>query len=190
MKTFLFGALFIFPLSLSSQIKSSSKFINLSFINQKVGFVDLELNYQYRSVNLEYSQYNALVYKPNYSIVWDLNPQFGITSVKEDRNLENGRSGIEVAFLFGLAIEISMIPKSWRLYLGGAIGPQYISQAPMRQKTGFLFSDNLFIGSKLKLSKQIFDLRIGFRHQSNASIGEPNGGINSFFIKGGFPLNN
>ncbi|MBM3441042.1 MAG: acyloxyacyl hydrolase, partial [Bacteroidetes bacterium] len=58
---------------------------------------------------------------------------------------------------------------------------------PTRQARGFIFSDNAFGGVNLKCAKHTWiDLRIGFRHISNAGLREPNGGVNNLMLSGGF----
>ena len=65
-------------------------------------------------------------------------------------------------------------------------GPHYISADLERQATGFIFSDNLMLGSLIRLKKQVFlNLQFGVRHISNANINLPNRGVNSVIFMAG-----
>lgn len=69
-------------------------------------------------------------------------------------------------------------------------GPQYFDCHCCRQAYGFLFSDYLMIGYRryfiLNNRYCNFDFEFGYRHISNASIYEPNDGINNLIIGIGF----
>ena len=72
----------------------------------------------------------------------------------------------------------------FRLSLAMGTGPHFISLKTNRQSRGFIFSDNLELGliypvSKLHLD---FNLKVRYRHISNAGLEEPNGGIDNLFL--------
>jgi hypothetical protein len=62
----------------------------------------------------------------------------------------------------------------------------FISGTPERQSSGFIFSDNLFIGLDIQLIDNLYmDIRPGFRHISNLGLQDPNWGVHSFVLSGG-----
>lgn len=66
-------------------------------------------------------------------------------------------------------------------------GPHFISATVYRQARGFIFSDNLALGSLIRIDKKYFlRLQAGLRHISNGGFKEPNKGIDSFLFMVGF----
>ena len=66
-------------------------------------------------------------------------------------------------------------------------GPHFISAEVGRQANGFIFSDNLALGTFLRLNKKDLFLNLQYvqRHISNAGLKDPNGGVNSYnFVVG------
>jgi hypothetical protein len=61
-------------------------------------------------------------------------------------------------------------------------GPHYISAEVGRQANGFIFSDNLALGTLLRLNQKGLFLNFQYvqRHISNAGLKDPNGGVNSY----------
>ncbi|MBI5915308.1 MAG: acyloxyacyl hydrolase [Bacteroidetes bacterium] len=67
-------------------------------------------------------------------------------------------------------------------------GPHYITVETKQQHRGFIFSDNFTAGLHQKLGGNglNLDLKCRFRHISNLIFGEPNLGIDSWFVIAGF----
>ena len=63
-------------------------------------------------------------------------------------------------------------------------GPHFITAEVSRQANGFIFSDNLALGSFVKLSEKDLFLNLQFkiRHLSNAELKNPNAGINTWNV--------
>ena len=67
-------------------------------------------------------------------------------------------------------------------YLFGSVGPHYISVNTSDQADGFTFSDTVGAGLSFFLTeKSAINVEYRLRHMSNASIVEPNGGIDTHF---------
>ena len=63
-------------------------------------------------------------------------------------------------------------------------GPHFISARLDRQATGFIFSDNLFLGALARIrANRFLNIQAGVRHISNANIKLPNRGVNSFNVR-------
>ena len=78
------------------------------------------------------------------------------------------------------------INSSFYLYQMLGSGPHYISADLERQATGFIFSDNLALGSMISFHNGPFlNLQFGIRHISNANLKLPNRGVNSFTFRAG-----
>tara|TARA_B100000497_G_scaffold34586_1_gene40555 strand:+ start:4870 stop:5478 length:609 start_codon:yes stop_codon:yes gene_type:complete len=169
-----------------AQVSHKFRGVSLSLYDQKIGNTDLDKDYLYRSMAISISQKQRLFSLPIIAITAELQTQLGVTNVSEQRNSGVQIKGIETAILVGLNLELSLLPKYWWIYVGGSIGPQFISNTPQRQNDGFVFSDSVYAGSRIKAGiRSQLDLKAGFRHQSNAGISQPNGGINSLFISVG-----
>ncbi|MEE9373852.1 MAG: acyloxyacyl hydrolase [Saprospiraceae bacterium] len=173
-----------------TQMTHSARGVLFSYYDQQIENFSLNKTYLYRSISISVSQKKVIVDLPIIALTYDMQTQIGMTVIADLRNHDINEKGIEAAILLGLNLEISILPKYWWLYVGGSIGPQFISNAPIRQNDGFIFSDSAYAGNRFYIGngKQI-DLKIGLRHQSNAGISEPNGGINSLFLKGGVLFN-
>lgn len=105
-------------------------------------------------------------------------PQLNATQVED-------RKGIE----FGINVAVSAVLSRGFIRPGFSIGvgPHYITESLERQAEGFIFSDNFRFFMRMHLSETIcLSPHAGFRHLSNASLKQPNDGINSFIF--GFAL--
>ena len=188
---FVSGALAILlitsPALLISQSVFSTTGYHISIFDQKLGGAEFDVDYHYQSINLDYSRTKSLLNRSFFSINWEIIPHMGYTSIKNPGSLIFNVHGIEVGALLGVSFELSLFQNFWRIYVGGTIGPQFISNTPKRQKSGFILSDNAFVGNRFRIHPNRFiDIRLGVRHQSNANLGQPNGGINSMML--GFGL--
>lgn len=112
-------------------------------------------------------------------------PQFNFTEFRERNHHHHTIDGFEFGINFGV-----LMRRNWNetvsTYVGLSLGPHYISGAPTRQVSGFIFSDNFFFGLSSRLFDNVFlDVRTGFRHISNADFAKPNKGINSLILNAG-----
>jgi hypothetical protein len=100
-------------------------------------------------------------------------------------NTPAGKTDVEFGLNLGIRNHIR-ISRNFYLYQMLGSGPHYISAELDRQANGFIFSDNLAIGSYIHLSSKYFlNLQFGVRHISNANIKLPNRGVNSYIISVG-----
>lgn len=58
-------------------------------------------------------------------------------------------------------------------------GPMYIDTDTERLKKGFAFSDVISVGYNYRMKKLSFDMKLIYRHVSNANLQKPNFGLNS-----------
>lgn len=108
---------------------------------------------------------------------WYAEPQFNF--VKGD-NTKKGSVDYEFGLNLGIRNYVK-INEGFYFYQMLGSGPHYISAIVVRQVNGFIFSDNMGIGTLLRLTqKNLFlNFQAVFRHISNAGLNNPNGGINS-----------
>jgi len=150
----------------------------------------LDKDYRYRSYTMSVIQRKKIIATPLVAITYDIQTQLGMIEVTEEGDPLGTRRGIETALIPGINIEASLLPDWWWVYVGASVGPQFISIAPRRQNKGFIFSDSAYIGSRIYFGpRKQLDVKAGIRHQSNAGLSEPNGGIDSYFIQGGIMMN-
>ncbi|MBD0374747.1 MAG: acyloxyacyl hydrolase [Flavisolibacter sp.] len=79
--------------------------------------------------------------------------------------------------------------KGAELYLQGGSGPHYIHASPSRQAKGFIFSDHILLGFRAAVTQHLlFDVRGGLRHLSNASLKQPNLGLDNVIVGAGIRM--
>lgn len=147
-----------------------------------INYYDLPEGYAYRPLLFTYYQRFPLIKTiKNVSLAIDIGPQIGM-AYTDKFNYELG--------LF-VCLNLSIALTDWDMIslLAGA-GPHYISVETERQAKGFIFSDNIRLAyrRKLLLNHKPYELTVysGFRHISNASLKQPNGGIDNITIGLGF----
>lgn len=115
--------------------------------------------------------------KKKFNISTEIKPQFGYL-LSTQKNIE---LGINVMFNFNF-----LVSRNSYLSYKMSSGPHYINIETDKQAKGFIFSDNFQLGyyHHLKLSEKHYSLGVvgGFRHISNASIKQPNNGIDNWMI--------
>ena len=119
--------------------------------------------------------------KPKHTVflTWYCQPQFNI--VKAATTPSNGID-VELGINLGIRNYIRVNDKFYLFQMLGS-GPHFITADVLRQAKGFIFSDNVAIGSFIHLNKTYFlRLQAGLRHISNAGIKNPNNGIDSFLF--------
>ncbi|MEG0655923.1 MAG: acyloxyacyl hydrolase, partial [Mucinivorans sp.] len=99
---------------------------------------------------------------------------------------EGYKRGMELGFMAGLNFRFNFWKERLFVSFMGIIGPMYTPHMPSRQGTPLNFSDNLAVSIGGRVAGHyMIDLRLGYRHLSNAGINPPNYGINSHWISGG-----
>lgn len=118
--------------------------------------------------------------KKNDFAAWYAEPQFNLV-----RDTYTPKSEMNHDYEFGLNLGIRNYVKindGFYFYQMLGSGPHFISAKVKRQASGFIFSDNLAIGSLIRLAQQNVLLNVQYvqRHISNANLKSPNGGVNSY----------
>jgi hypothetical protein len=132
--------------------------------------------YQVYYIIADYSSSFKVPKKKDF-LAWYAEPQF---------NFVNGdytpKGGIDYEFGLNLGIRNYVkIKEGFYFYQMLGSGPHYVSAEIGRQASGFIFSDNLALGTFLRLGGYLFlNVQYVQRHISNAGLKAPNGGVNSY----------
>lgn len=145
-------------------------------------------NYYYHVIFYELEYYRAI--KKKRSTEWDIlvQPQYNINryGLYPESLSADFLNGYEFGLNLGVLYRRNLrdLPLSW--YISLSSGPHYASGTPHRQMSGFLFSNNFFVGANLKIYRNIYaDVRFGIRHMSNGGTRLPNAGVNNVALKEG-----
>jgi hypothetical protein len=136
-------------------------------------------NYQVYYFMGDYSRSFKVPKKKDFA-AWYAEPQFNLVT-----DSYTPKSEINHDYEFGLNLGIRnyvKIKEGFYFYQMLGSGPHYISAKVGRQASGFIFSDNLSIGSLFRLAQQHVLVNVQYvqRHISNANLKSPNGGVNSY----------
>ena len=87
----------------------------------------------------------------------------------------------DIEFGIGIGLQyLHPIVGNLSVYALGSVGPHYISVVTTKQANGFIFADTIGAGFYYYLTKDsAINIGYRFRHMSNASLAEPNGGIDT-----------
>ena len=168
------------------------RLIPVANVAGEVTFTEVGLNveYKYEVSYLQAQYYYGFLRKKSWGLDLLVQPQYNQTKYRILTTDSEEIKGYEFGVNLGLLIRKNIFKDFLSFYMCVSVGPHYISGAPQRQSKGFIFSDNLFVGSNIKIYKEAYlDIRYGFRHISNASITEKNGGINDLFTSIGLLVN-
>ena len=94
------------------------------------------------------------------------------------------RSFEEYVLNIGLKFSHNVAPKT-QLYVLASVGPMITTIKTDRLNKGFAFSDILGLGINYDFKTFLFDMRATLRHNSNANLSSPNGGVNSLGFETG-----
>ena len=143
-------------------------------------------NYYYTVVFFQLQYYYTVWAKKSFGVDILLQPQYNITEFKYFYRSSDTTKGFELGLNFGLLIRMNTHNDLFSFYFFLSTGPQYIPDIPKRQASGFIFSNNVFLGMNIRIFKNVYlDIRPGFRHISNLNLELPNYGINNLVISGG-----
>jgi len=143
-------------------------------------------DYDYEVHLYQLQCYYTLVKKKRGSIELLLQPQFNLTKLRPVDWLDVEMQGYEFGLNGGLLYRKYVFKGFISLYACLSTGPHFTSRTPLRQARGFLFSDNLFMGTSIKVYKKLYlDVRYGIRHISNAGLKAPNNGLNDIVFSEG-----
>jgi hypothetical protein len=114
-------------------------------------------------------------------------PQINKSTFKQNSG-DSQHHGYEIGINVGILFKIQLQNKYY-LYTGFGIGPHYITETPQVQATGFIFSDNIYLGLSCNIYKALdINFMYQFRHVSNAGLKNPNQGINNTIFSCGINL--
>jgi len=160
----------------------------------KIGFM---IGYGNQNLlNMVYN-YDVTFFLPQYYFTWvrrekwnievSAQPQFNLTEFEHINHSGDFEKGYEYGLNAGFLYRRKLITNHLNAYVALTSGPHYVSGTPDRQVPGFIFSDNLFGGFDIRITKKAYlDIRANMRHISNASIKQPNRGVNTFGFEAGF----
>lgn len=152
--------------------------------------VGLNADYDYEVEFYQAQLYYGFLRKKTWGLDLLVQPQYNTTRYRLVGKDSEKLKGYEFGVNLGVLIRKNVFKDFLSFYAVLSVGPHYVSGVPQRQSKGFIFSDNLFIGSNIKLYKNIYlDIRSGIRHISNASLTEKNGGVNNLISSLGIMVN-
>jgi hypothetical protein len=139
----------------------------------------------------EQKQYKAFLMKGQYFWVltkWKtggvellFQPQFNLSRLQTSNQSSNLENGLEFGVNVGLLARKNLFKNRSAIYGLISAGPHFITKTTERQASGFIFSDNFAMGFLQNISKKIYlDVRLGYRHLSNAGLQNPNSGIDNW----------
>jgi hypothetical protein len=181
-KVLFLSAFILISADLCARNPQSSRFINQPavgvMVQYGVSFYELPEAFAYRPVligaNLRFPVWQS---SKKINLAIDLVPHIGFASTAG----MNREFGINVQF--NTVVELS--EKSLLACIVGA-GPHFVDVVTERQAAGFLFSDNFLLAFRRKFTGSNHDFELsftaGFRHLSNASLQQPNGGIDNIIF--------
>jgi hypothetical protein len=142
-------------------------------------------NYKTYYFIADYSKSFKIPKKKDFA-AWYAEPQFNLV-----KDSYTPKGNINHDYEFGLNLGIRnyvKIKEGFYFYQMLGSGPHYISAKVGRQASGFIFSDNLALGTLVRLTPQHLLLNFQYvqRHISNANLKSPNGGVNSYNFVIGF----
>lgn len=146
----------------------------------------LAIDYRHYTHHVQAEIHYAFFKKEQFDISFLGMPHFILTDVAEIDAQPKLTRGYEFGINGGFMFRWKLWQEAFNLYFLISSGPHFVSHAPERQSTGYIFSDNFFVGIQIKLAPKLyFDFRPGFRHISNAELQFPNGGVNSIIYNAG-----
>lgn len=154
--------------------------------DQNTSLASLDVNYDYRVMLFQAQYHYILVPKKTWDLQIVVQPQYNITKFKPVNYLDDKTSGSEFGLNAGLQIRKTIFKNLLSCYFLVSSGPHFVSGTPTRQSRGFIFSDNFFVGTNIKLKENVLlNMRCGYRHISNLELKQPNGGVNNLIYGGG-----
>ena len=154
---------------------------------QRISNLDVGTNYSYDVKFYQFQYYYAFHRKKTSSVEFLVQPQYNTTKYIKNGTSGKTENGYEFGVNLGFLFRKNFLDDLLGFYALVSIGPHYISGAPARQSSGFIFSDNLSLGMTLQITpKTYLDIRPGIRHISNAGLTRKNGGINDLDLVVGF----
>lgn len=105
----------------------------------------------------------------------------------QEKPIDSHKDIQEFAINIGIQAKLD-ISKSLSAYILGSVGPTFSNTETDRLNSGMSFSDVIALGFNYDTTFSLIDLRLSFRHVSNAGLNNPNKGYNSLNFGVGFTL--
>lgn len=179
-----FFTLFFAIIALSSHAKDSTL---VSRHKLGLNFGAMQSNYPEKYIydatyfQVQYNYTFARVGHFDFEVI--VSPQYNTTYYSTDYTRTAFERSYELGFTAGINVRFNMWKERLFVSAMGIIGPMYTPHMPARQGTPLNFSDNLAVAIGAKFWKRyILDLRMGYRHMSNAGFNPPNYGLNSHWV--------
>ena len=151
--------------------------------NNGLAFTNIDIDRDYEIYLFQFEYHRNLIARKLWAIEALAQPQINFATFENSNSNNDTTNAIEFGVNVGLLFRLNLFKDYFSIYSLIGSGPHFINKTPDRQSSGFIFSDNFFMGANVRVSNDIFlDIRSGKRHASNLNIGSRNGGINTFFI--------
>lgn len=150
-------------------------------------FVKVQINYRLAKKKLTYELLiEPSLYFSNHQLLnkFFLKPGSQFDTEEQREKLTSFKSFQEYALNFGIVLRYDLT-NSLSTYALGSVGPMISTTGTERLRKGFAFSDILGFGLSYKYNRLLFDVRLTFRHNSNANLYRPNNGHNSVGFESG-----
>lgn len=164
----------------------------IQYIGQLLGNdnhnIALATTYYYKITFYQAQFYYAVLRQCTFGIDILVQPQYNTTTYKKYRDADRTEhlNGYETGANFGFLFRKNTANDKLSFYILISSGPHYLSDTPVRQSNGFVFSNNFCAGLNVKLYRSVYlDIRPGIRHVSNAGFKIPNAGINDITLTEG-----
>lgn len=189
MKILLLPFFLFFSISLAAQgsffNNTHSKRIgfNLGFSPKPLNDLLLDIPYDYQLYLFQFQYSHGLRKKRAWQFDVLVQPQWNHTAFRKTDNAPELTNGVEFGVNAGIFCEHWFGEDKIGIFACLSAGPHYVSGTPDRQRDGFIFSDNLFVGVHVKIAPHCWlDIRPGIRHISNANLKIPNRGVNNAIL--------
>ena len=186
--SFLFASMFGFaqPNPSGFSLNQNRTGFMFGLATQEIGPLGVNEQDQYRGILLK-GQYNWVLtnwQKGGIEIL--LQPQLNFSQVQTNNQSTDIENGLEFGVNVGLLARKNLFENKSAIYALISAGPHFITKSIETQAKGFLFSDNFAIGFLQNISSKTYlDFRFGYRHMSNASLKQPNRGIDNWVVSVG-----
>ncbi len=196
-KRFLIVALFFSVFYNYSQVKTTENYpLRIGFISgsgTQESFLFESANYFYETKFYKAQITYCFFKKRKIGLSLNIEPSFYTSQYYTtiDRTYEfehhQTRTIHEFALNIGLKANLSLFREVLSSYFLGSIGPTFSNTETERLNSGMSFSDIIALGCNIHiLPMALIDLRLSFRHVSNAGLNYPNKGYNSLNFEVGF----
>ncbi|HEY1025037.1 MAG TPA: acyloxyacyl hydrolase [Sphingobacteriaceae bacterium] len=152
-------------------------------------FNNVEYVYSPLLIELEFQKPVSRRKNSGWYLDYIVQPQLNFVTIRDGpgaasgRNIRGWEAGINAGLVVYRPVFTTRSAGKVLVYALAGTGPHYVSSTPLRQSSGFIFSDNMRIGLRIPVGRHwSIDLRSGIRHISNASLKLPNRGVDNTLV--------